>query len=368
MRDQGYPAPNRTPDGIYVLGLERPGRQQRERSSRSRTTSPAQAKYRDGVFAALDYLLGPQPARTSPTSRATASRPVRNVHHRFWAQPGDASLPIAPPGVALRRPEQRAAGPDRRGAGSPGCQPQKCFVDHIEAYSVNEVTVNWNSALAWLASWAAEHAGSTPTVDTTPPSTPGTPTASAVGRDVRDADLVTVDGRGERDRAVRDRPRRRGGAPDHRDVDHDVRHRHGPDCRHGVQVPRPGAQRRPAVLDVLAGRGDDHRRGPGRPGAHHPRHPGRLEHHPDGGDADVVGRHRRQGRGRVRRAARPERHLHGGGVVDHDVERPHGTQRRHGLRVRGPGQGHRRTALVGVDHASPSGRCPPSPHRPAAAR
>ncbi len=37
-----------------------------------------------------------------------------------------------------------------------GCKPQKCFVDHIEAYSLNEVTVNWNSALAWVANWAAE--------------------------------------------------------------------------------------------------------------------------------------------------------------------------------------------------------------------
>jgi endoglucanase len=58
-----------------------------------------------------------------------------------------------------------------------GCKPQKCFVDHIEAYSLNEVTVNWNSALAWVANWAAEK--SSP-ADTTAPTTPGTPVASGV--------------------------------------------------------------------------------------------------------------------------------------------------------------------------------------------
>jgi endoglucanase len=53
-------------------------------------------------------------------------------------------------------------------------------VDHIEAYSVNEVTVNWNSALTWIANWAAEKVTTTPPVDTTAPTTPGLPVASDV--------------------------------------------------------------------------------------------------------------------------------------------------------------------------------------------
>jgi endoglucanase len=53
-----------------------------------------------------------------------------------------------------------------------GCRPQKCYLDHIDAWSLNEVTVNWNSALAWLAAWAAEKAGSGTSNDTTAPSTP----------------------------------------------------------------------------------------------------------------------------------------------------------------------------------------------------
>ena len=206
---QAYPAPNNAGSVYYwgsngqvannanalalALRLHRPGEVPHRRLRRAR------------------LLPGPQPAQ-----------PV--LHRRLRREGGPERAPpvLGAPGervpadraarLVLRRPEQRAAGPDRRGAGSPAAQPQKCFVDHIEAYSVNEVAINWNSALAWLASWAAEHAGSTPTVDTTPPSTPGTPTASAVGRHVRDADLVAVHGRGERDRAVRRRARRRGRA------------------------------------------------------------------------------------------------------------------------------------------------------------
>ena len=35
-------------------------------------------------------------------------------------------------------------------AGLQGCAPQKCFVDHIEAWSTNEITINWNAPFAWL--------------------------------------------------------------------------------------------------------------------------------------------------------------------------------------------------------------------------
>ena len=34
-----------------------------------------------------------------------------------------------------------------------GCPPQTCYVDNIESYSTNEVAINWNAALAWLASY-----------------------------------------------------------------------------------------------------------------------------------------------------------------------------------------------------------------------
>ncbi|WDZ84543.1 glycoside hydrolase family 9 protein [Micromonospora cathayae] len=139
-----------------------------------------QQKYRAGVYQTLDYLFGRNPYNQSYVA-GYGERATRNVHHRFWANQVDASLPTAPAGSLAGGPNHELQDPYAQ-AQLAGCRPQKCYIDHIEAYSVNEVTINWNSALAWLANWAAEKAGDGPpaTPDTTAPSTPGTPTASNV--------------------------------------------------------------------------------------------------------------------------------------------------------------------------------------------
>jgi endoglucanase len=46
--------------------------------------------------------------------------------------------------------------PLAHGAGLSGCAPQKCFIDNIEAWSVNEITINWNAPLAWVAAYLDE--------------------------------------------------------------------------------------------------------------------------------------------------------------------------------------------------------------------
>lgn len=155
MASAGHPAPYRTADGGYewgsnglvanngmVLGL-----------AYDLTRTP---KYRDGAVAAMDYLLGRNPTNHSYVS-GWGDQPVRNVHHRFWANQLDPSLPTAPPGALSGGPNSALQDPVAQRL-LPGCAPQRCWVDHIEAYSLNEVTVNWNSALAWLSNWVAEHA------------------------------------------------------------------------------------------------------------------------------------------------------------------------------------------------------------------
>jgi endoglucanase len=37
--------------------------------------------------------------------------------------------------------------------------PQKCYLDHIEAWCVNECTINWNASLAWVAGFLAQENG-----------------------------------------------------------------------------------------------------------------------------------------------------------------------------------------------------------------
>ncbi|PRY37801.1 glycoside hydrolase family 9 protein [Umezawaea tangerina] len=150
---QGYPAPYQTSDGSYDWGSN--GLVANNAMVLALASDfTGQPKYRAGVYETMGYLLGRNPNSYSYVS-GYGDQPVRNVHHRFWANQLDASLPTAPPGVLSGGPNSGLQDPVAARLLA-GCKPQKCFVDHIEAYSLNEVTVNWNSALAWVANWAAE--------------------------------------------------------------------------------------------------------------------------------------------------------------------------------------------------------------------
>ncbi|NUT50451.1 MAG: endoglucanase [Saccharothrix sp.] len=177
MANQGYPAPYRPTEGGYVWGSNGLVANNISVLALAHDFTGA-AKYREGVFQGLHYLLGRNPVSYSYVS-GYGDQPVKNVHHRHWANQLDPTLPNAPAGALSGGPNAGLQDPVAARL-LEGCASQKCFVDHIEAYSVNEVTVNWNSALAWVASWAAEKVTTAPPVDTTPPSTPGAPVASDV--------------------------------------------------------------------------------------------------------------------------------------------------------------------------------------------
>ncbi|WP_231648211.1 glycoside hydrolase family 9 protein [Saccharothrix sp. NRRL B-16348] len=138
-----------------------------------------QAKYRTGVYQALDYLFGRNPFNHSYVT-GYGERATRNSHHRFWANQLNPSLPIPPAGLLAGGPNVDLQDPVAQQQLA-GCKPQKCYLDDINAWSVNEVALNWNSALAWLSAWAAEKAGPGSPADTTAPSTPSGLTASASG-------------------------------------------------------------------------------------------------------------------------------------------------------------------------------------------
>jgi endoglucanase len=114
-----------------------------------------QQKYLDGVATGMDYLLGRNPLAQSYIT-GYGEKPLRNPHHRFWAQQANAKYPSAPPGILSGGPNSSIDDPYAKAAGLKGCAPEKCFVDHIEAYSVNEITINWNAPLAWVAAWLDE--------------------------------------------------------------------------------------------------------------------------------------------------------------------------------------------------------------------
>lgn len=98
------------------------------------------------LFAAkshLDYLLGKNPMAISYVTGHGTTSP-NNPHHR--------------PSVAKKKPMpgMLVGGPDdglhdpQAVAALTGMPPAKCYVDHYDSYSTNEITIYWNSPLIYL--------------------------------------------------------------------------------------------------------------------------------------------------------------------------------------------------------------------------
>jgi endoglucanase len=103
----------------------------------------------------MDYLLGRNPmAQCYVTGYGTT--PLRNPHHRFWARQKNASFPKPPPGIVAGGPNSSASDAVAREANLRGRPPQRCFIDHIDSWSTNEVAINWNAPLAWVAAFLDE--------------------------------------------------------------------------------------------------------------------------------------------------------------------------------------------------------------------
>ena len=109
--------------------------------------------YLSGVTQGMDYLLGTNPLSFSFITGYGSYR-EKNPHHRYWSNELDKTLPTAPDGILSGGPNAGLQDPYVRAlAFIPGEEDnpsQRCFVDSIEAWSTNEVTINWNAPLAWI--------------------------------------------------------------------------------------------------------------------------------------------------------------------------------------------------------------------------
>ncbi len=112
-------------------------------------------KYLNGVVDGLDYILGRNGMGQSYVT-GWGERPLLHPHHRFWAKQISDAFPSAPPGAVSGGPNSGLQDPYVQAAGLKGCEPQKCFLDHIEAWSTNEITINWNAPLAWALAYLDE--------------------------------------------------------------------------------------------------------------------------------------------------------------------------------------------------------------------
>jgi len=109
-------------------------------------------RHRDGALAGIDYLLGRNALGLSYVT-GYGSTYAHHQHSRWFARALDPSLPDPPPGSLSGGPNSDV--PDPVSAPLVGRAAQRCYVDDIQAFGVNEMTINWNSALAWLVAFAA---------------------------------------------------------------------------------------------------------------------------------------------------------------------------------------------------------------------
>ncbi|WP_435600230.1 glycoside hydrolase family 9 protein [Streptomyces sp. C10-9-1] len=113
--------------------------------------------YADAAFEGFDYLFGRNALGQSYITGYGAND-AKNQHSRWYAKSFDASLPNPPVGTVAGGPNSSLQDP-LASSWLHGCAPQLCYVDNLEAWSLNEITINWNSALAWMSAFAADVAG-----------------------------------------------------------------------------------------------------------------------------------------------------------------------------------------------------------------
>jgi endoglucanase len=114
------------------------------------------AKYLAGVLDGMNYLLGVNAMGQSYVT-GYGERPLQNPHHRFWAFQKSDVFPKPPPGCLSGGPNSSIQDPVAQ-TKLQGCKPQKCFIDNIDSWSTNEITINWNTPLSWVAAFLDEKA------------------------------------------------------------------------------------------------------------------------------------------------------------------------------------------------------------------
>lgn len=112
------------------------------------------SKYREGALQSMDYLLGRNALNISYVT-GYGDVDARNQHSRWYAHQLDADLPNPPRGTLAGGPNSSIQDPYAQGK-LQGCVGQFCYIDDIQSWSTNEHTINWNAALARMASFVAD--------------------------------------------------------------------------------------------------------------------------------------------------------------------------------------------------------------------
>ncbi len=111
-----------------------------------------ETQFLNGASDCMNYILGQNPMTFSYVS-GYGTNSLAHPHHRFWGNNPDSGFPPPPPGVLSGGPNGNPSDPSATKFGVVGKPPAKSYVDDIGSYSTNEVAINWNAPLVWVASF-----------------------------------------------------------------------------------------------------------------------------------------------------------------------------------------------------------------------
>ena len=111
------------------------------------------SRYRDGVLQGLDYIFGRNALNHSyVTGYGEVS--AQNEHTRWYAHELDPTMPNPPKGTLAGGANSGIQDPYAQSKLT-GCVAQFCYIDDIQSWSTNELTINWNAPLAWVSAFVA---------------------------------------------------------------------------------------------------------------------------------------------------------------------------------------------------------------------
>ncbi|WP_416981997.1 glycoside hydrolase family 9 protein [Streptomyces sp. T028] len=112
------------------------------------------SKYRDGAVQSMDYVLGRNALNISYVT-GYGEVASHHQHSRWYAHQLDPGLPDPPAGTLAGGANSSIQDPYAQSK-LQGCVGQFCYIDDIQSWSTNETAINWNAALARLASFVAD--------------------------------------------------------------------------------------------------------------------------------------------------------------------------------------------------------------------
>ncbi|MDN3678854.1 glycoside hydrolase family 9 protein [Vibrio tapetis subsp. quintayensis] len=107
-------------------------------------------RYLKSAASAMDYILGANPINISYVT-GYGSNFAKNPHHRFWAKAADENSPSPAPGALIGGPNSVSFSDPIAAKMKGNCVGQTCYRDNINAWSLNEITINWNAPLVWVS-------------------------------------------------------------------------------------------------------------------------------------------------------------------------------------------------------------------------